>query len=357
MVLLGSTGSIGVNTLEIAKKFNYPIEVISCGENITLLNEQIKLFNPKVVVVKNESDIVKVNHNNVYHGQDGIIKAIEESESTVVVNAIVGFAGLNATIHSQKCGKKIALANKESLVVAGSFIDTKDIVPIDSEHFGLWYLMNNRPIKKLIITASGGAFRDWEIGKIKDAKLSDALKHPNWSMGSKITIDSATMTNKLFEIIEAKWLFNTNNIDSIIETKSIIHSLIDFEDGSTTAHIANTSMQLPIAFALNQKLHEKILESVDLLKIGSLEFREIEPQRYPIWSLKEQLIANPNLGVIINAANEIGIELFSQEKIGFFGISDLVFSAVKKFETSYATEINDVFTIDSEVRNWCYQNN
>ena len=357
MVLLGSTGSIGVNTLEIAKKFNYTIEVISCGENISLLNEQIKTFQPKTVVIKNQSDIKKVNHNNVYFGQEGIIRAIEESNSDIVVNAIVGFAGLNATLHAQKCGKKIALANKESLVVAGNFIDTKNIVPIDSEHFGLWYLQNNRPIKKLIITASGGAFRDWELDKIKDATYSEALKHPNWNMGSKITIDSATMTNKLFEVIEAKWLFNTDNIDSIIETKSIIHSLIDFKDGSTTAHIANTSMQLPIAFALNQNLHEEILESVDLLKIGSLDFREIESERYPIWSLKESFLANPDLGVIINAANEIGIELFSKDKISFFGISDLVFSAVKKFESYKPTKINDVFTIDTEVRDWCLQNN
>ncbi len=184
---------------------------------------------------------------------------IEMSSSDTVVNALVGYAGLAPTLKATSLGKRVALANKESLVVAGEFIDMSLITPIDSEHFGLWYLMNERPVSKLYITASGGAFRDWELENMKDATFSDALKHPNWSMGNKITIDSATMTNKLFELLEAKWLFNTSNIDAVIEKKSIIHALAEFTDGSTTAHFAGVDMKLPIAFALRGEVKEAIL--------------------------------------------------------------------------------------------------
>ena len=200
MILLGSTGSIGVNTLEVAKKFSIGVEVLVAGNNIELLNKQIKEHNPKTVVVANKEDVFRVNHNSVFYGQDAILRVIEESKSELVVNALVGFLGLRPTLTSLKCGKKVALANKESLVACGAFIDTTKIQPIDSEHFGLWYLMQNRPIEKMIITASGGAFRDWEIDKLQNATLADTQKHPNWSMGQKITIDSATMMNKIFEL-------------------------------------------------------------------------------------------------------------------------------------------------------------
>jgi len=352
LLILGSTGSIGVNTIIIAKKFNIDIEVLSAGRNITLLNTQIKELKPKVVVIQEACDIDKVEHSNVYVGQKGITKAIEESSSNLVVNAIVGFAGLNATLSAIKAKKRIALANKESLVVAGAFIDVSNIVPIDSEHFGLWYLLNNRKIDRLIITASGGAFRDWKIEEIKNATLQETQKHPNWSMGEKITIDSATMVNKLFEVLEAKWLFNTTNIDAIIETKSIIHSLIDFKDGSSTAHIAATSMQLPIAFALDQKMDEKILNHIDLLKIGKLEFKEIEIERYPVWQIKDELLQKPYLGVVVNAANEAAISLFKDKKIGFLQISEFIIKAFKKFNHIKIKNIEDVFKIDNDVRGW-----
>ena len=349
MVLLGSTGSIGVNTLEVAKKFNISVEVLVAGKNINLLNEQIKSHMPKVVVISDEKDIPKVNHTNVYAGQENILRVIEDSSSELVVNALVGFLGLRPTLTSLACGKKVALANKESLVACGNFIDTSKIQPIDSEHFGLWYLMQDRPVTKMIITASGGAFRDWDIDKLKNATLADTQKHPNWSMGQKITIDSATMVNKMFELLEARWLFGEGKYDAIIETKSLIHALIDFKDGSTTAHFAHANMQLPIAYAVNKKMSENILGHVDLLEVANLEFRKIEKNRYPIWEIKEDLLKNPNRGVVVNAANEVAIEKFINKEIGFMDISKTIIQAYEKY-SHMPKSVEDVFDIDAEVR-------
>ena len=349
MVLLGSTGSIGVNTLLVAQRFSIEVEVLVCGTNIALLNQQLQTHSPKVVVVAHKEDIPKVNHPCVYAGEDAILEVIADAQSELVVNALVGFLGLRPTLTALKHNKKVALANKESLVAGGAFIDTSRIQPIDSEHFGLWYLLQERPISKMIITASGGAFRDWEIAKLQNATLADTQKHPNWSMGQKITIDSATMVNKMFELLEARWLFGEGEYDAIIETQSLIHALIDFKDGSTTAHFANASMQLPIAFALDKKMDEKILEHVDLLKVGALKFREITPDRYPIWEIKKELLANPARGLIVNAANEAAIELFINKKIGFLDISKKIITAFETFDT-LPQNIDDVFAIDARVR-------
>lgn len=351
MIVLGSTGSIGVNTLEIAKKLSISVEVLVAGNNIELLNKQIKEHNPKVVVIANKEDVSKVNHSSVFCGQEAILKAIEDSSSELVVNALVGFLGLRPTLTALTCNKRVALANKESLVACGAFIDTSKIQPIDSEHFGLWYLMQNRPIEKMIITASGGAFRDWDIKKLQNATLADTQKHPNWSMGQKITIDSATMVNKMFELLEARWLFGEGKYDAIIETKSLIHALIDFKDGSTTAHFAHASMQLPIAFAIEGAMQENILSHVDLLKVGSLEFREITTDRYPVWEIKEELLQNPARGTVVNAANEAAIEKFIAREIGFMDIAKTIIKAYEKFDT-LPKSVDDVFALDKEVRNF-----
>lgn len=185
---------------------------------------------------------------------------------------------------------------------------------------------------------------------MKDATFSDALKHPNWSMGNKITIDSATMTNKLFELLEAKWLFDTNNIDAMIEKKSIIHALAEFTDGSTTAHFAGVDMKLPIAFALRGEVVEPILPPTDLLSMGSLEFLPIEAERYPIWNIKEHILQNSHLGVVINAANEEAIQEFQQEKCSFFGMSDIVLDAYQRFDHIRASNIDEIIQLDKEIR-------
>jgi len=350
IVLLGSTGSIGVNTLLVAQRYHIQIEALVAGQSITLLNQQIAQYHPKVVVIANASDRPKVQHPDVRCGKEAILTLIEESQSELIVNALVGYVGLAPTLKATQLGKRVALANKESLVVAGSFIDISLITPIDSEHFGLWYLIEKRQPQKLYITASGGAFREWELSKIKDATFADALKHPNWSMGDKITIDSATMTNKLFELLEAKWLFHTSNIDAVIEKKSIIHALCEFPDGSTTAHFAGVDMKLPIAFALKGEVTENILPPIHLLEIGTLEFMPIESSRYPIWSIKEDILKHPHLGVVINAANEVAIKKFQKEACRFFDMSDIILQAYEKFHHHLPKNIDEVIALDEEVR-------
>jgi len=352
MILLGSTGSIGENTLEIARQFGLNIDVLVAGRKIDLLNQQIRKFSPRVVVVGYKEDVQKVEHSNVLFGEKGILEAIEGSGSALVINALVGFLGLRPTLKAIECGKKVALANKESLVAAGAFIDTSMIQPIDSEHFGLWYLLNeDRPVEKMTITASGGAFRDWSLDRLHNATLKDALKHPNWSMGQKITIDSASMVNKTFELLEARWLFGEGEYDAVIETKSLIHALIDFKDGSTTAHFAYADMKLPISYALMQKVDKQILKPVNLIEVGSLEFREITAERYPVWEIKDDLLKNPKRGVVVNAANEAAIELFIEEKISFLDMSKKIIKAYGHFDRE-AQNLDEVFALDQEVRSY-----
>ena len=352
IVILGSTGSIGVNTLLIAKRYNLSIEALVAGKNIDLLNQQIAKFNPKFVAIADKADRDKVKHSNVFCGDSGILELLEQTTSPTIVNALVGYAGLAPTLKSIELGRKVALANKESLVVAGEFIDISQIVPIDSEHFGLWYLMGERPFSKLYVTASGGTLRDWDINDMQKASFSQTLKHPNWSMGNKITIDSATMTNKLFELLEAKWLFGTSKIDAVIEKKSIIHALVEFADGSTTAHFAGVDMKLPIAFALNNKVEEEILPPVDLLGIGAIEFLPIKSERYPIWEIKQHLLENSHLGVVINAANEEAIKKFERGECDFFSMSKMVLGAYRQFDDVRATNMDEIIEIDREVRDY-----
>ena len=353
ITLLGSTGSIGVNTLNIAREFNIDVEVLAAGNNIELLQKQIDEFKPKIVVIGNEKLKDKIDHENVLVGESGILEAIEKSKSKIVVNALVGFLGLKPTLKAIELDKEVALANKETLVVAGKFIDIKKIRPIDSEHFGLWYVLQGKDeFEKLTITASGGAFRDWPLEKLKKASVKDALNHPNWSMGKKITIDSATMVNKLFELLEAKWLFSSLNVDALIETKSIIHAIVDFKDGSSLMHASGADMRLPIAYALLNKVNKKIIENIDFRKVGNLEFREIEVDRYPIWQIKDRVLKNPDLGVIVNASNEVAIKMFLEEKIGFLDISKTILKAVEKFEDIKINFIEDIFLADKEVRDW-----
>ena len=352
MILLGSTGSIGVNALNIAEQFNLSVDTLVAGRNIDLLNQQILKYSPKRVVVMDEHDCSRVNHADVRAGEEAILNAIEESSSQHVVNALVGFAGFKPTLKALECGKKIALANKESLVVGGAFVDTSCVVPIDSEHFGLWYLnLGGRKIDRMMITASGGAFRDWPLEKLASATLEDALKHPNWSMGQKITIDSASMVNKLFELLEARWLFGEGEYDALIETKSLIHAMIDYKDGSTTAHFAHADMRLPIAYALMGKVDIPIVDRIDLARVGALEFREIEKERYPIWEIKEDLLRNPARGVIVNAANEASIERFISGDIRFIDISTLILRAYEHFSNA-PESIEAIFALDAEVRSF-----
>lgn len=353
MVVLGSTGSIGVNTLLVAKRFGIEVEALVAGKNIALLNQQIAQHQPKYVCVSDAKDVPFVLHPKVLVGMEGILEILTLSQSDLVVNALVGFVGLRPSIEALRLGKRLALANKESLVVAGHLLDTRKIIPIDSEHFGLWYLCNHRPVHSMMITASGGAFRDIPLESMASMSPEDALKHPNWSMGSKITIDSATMTNKLFELLEAKWLFACDTLDAIIEPKSIIHAFVNFKDGSTTAHLAEADMKLPIAFALLGEVQEAILPPVDLAAIGSFSFQKICQTRYPIWEIKDEVLLHPTRGVVINAANEVAQAKFFKREITILELANLSKKAFHYFKDVNPSSLDEVFEIDKEVRAYC----
>jgi len=353
LILLGSTGSIGVNTLKVVDKFSLHVDALVAGTNIKLLNAQIEKYKPSFVCVATKELSLHVKHDKVFYGSEGILEIIELSSSQLVINALVGFVGLAPTIKTLELGKKLALANKESLVVAGHLLDCKKITPIDSEHFGLWYLQSGRPIEKMTIMASGGAFRDTPLDALALQTPAQALKHPNWSMGNKITIDSATMTNKLFEKKEKKWLFDIDNVDAIMETKSVIHAMIDFKDGSSTAHLAGADMCLPISYALLGEVDTPMVDSIDLCKIGSLDFRELKSDRYPIWDIKGSLLQNPHRGVVVNAANEIAIDKFFKNQLNILELAEFTKKAYKKFEDVNPKSLDEIFEIDKEVRKYC----
>ena len=356
MIILGSTGSIGVNALNIAKKNHINIEMLAAGSNVDLLNKQIKEFNPKIIALRDSTkkDKLQTNKNQkIYIGEDGILQAINEATSKIAINAIVGFSGLNPSLEILKSNKILALANKESLVVGGEFIDTTNIIPLDSEHFALKELIKDKKnIKKMIITASGGALRDVDISKLSTQTPQNALNHPNWNMGKKITIDSATMVNKLFEILEAKYLFHTNNIDALIERNSIIHALIQTNDNAIFAHLGYNDMKLPISYAMLGE-SAKNTESIKEIDISDFTFNltTIDTFRYPLWNLKNELLNNPRLGIILNAVNEILVQKFLINKITFGDISTNIFKALERFEqqTKYIKNIEDVFCLNQEI--------
>ena len=354
MIVFGSTGSIGRNTLFLAQKFNIRVKALSCAHNIALLNEQIAEFRPEFVCIADEKDksAVKFESKRVFVGQNGLEQILERCDDDLVVNAIVGFAGLRASLKAKECGKTLALANKESLVVAGKFLQGAKISPIDSEHSALNFLLKGRKndIYKLIITASGGAVFHLKQRDLRKVTPEFALKHPNWAMGAKITIDSATMANKLFEIIEAYHLFGAKNIDAIIEPKSIIHALCEFKDGGVSAYLSQTDMKLAISQAILPKNKAKITQSLDFVTIPSLKFHDINTKKYPIFSLKNAVLENVDLGVCINAANEMMVRKFLNKECEFLDIANGVFKAVDYFGAFKINSIDDVFEIDLKVR-------
>lgn len=359
MIILGSTGSIGVNAVDIAIKNNVKIEMLSAGDNVDLLNKQIQILNPKFIVIKDSKNAKKVkcsNKQKLFFGESGILDALNLTKSKVVLNAIVGFSGLKPSLESIKLNKKLALANKESLVVGGALFDTTNIIPVDSEHFALKELIGNKKnIKKMIITASGGALRDCKIKDLYNQTPSSALNHPNWAMGRKITIDSATMVNKLFEILEAKWLFKTNNIDALIERNSIIHALIQTNDNAIYAHIGKNDMKLPISYAMLNKKAKNIdsIKEIDLTDY-TFSLQAIDTKRYPLWNLKDDLLKTPQLGIILNATNEILVDKFLNNKIPFGKISDGIFIAIDKFDKDIKDikDIDDIIRVDKQIRDF-----
>ena len=353
MVLLGSTGSIGTATLSVAREFHLRVETLVAGRNTDQLNAQIAEFRPKRVVVADREAAAKVNFDGVQYGAERIVEAVRESESDLVVNALVGFAGLAPTAAALGCGKRLALANKESLVCAGAFVSAERITPIDSEHFGVQYLISGTEAKiaRLIITASGGALRDTPIEAIENAGLTQVLKHPNWSMGAKITIDSATMINKLFEVLEARWLFGAHEIDALIERSSVIHAMIEFADGCIKAHACKNDMRLAIANAVCGVLSEPLAGRLELCDLAAIKFEPISAARYPAWQIKDALLQTPALGVVINAANDVAVARFRAGAISFGVIARTVLAAFERFSTP-PKSLDEAIELHKEAEAW-----
>lgn len=377
MIVLGSSGSIGRAVVELAYTYGLQVEGLCVSKSIEILNQQIKMVKPKFVIIGNEglkSLLTTDFRGEVYCGKKGIIEALNCAKTSLVVNALVGSVGLEPSLCALKLGKKLALANKESLVMGGFLMSPyrAQIIPIDSEHFALAYLLgkfDNGTIRKdfnrLVITASGGAFRDIEMDKIPEQKAKDALCHPNWEMGNKITVDSATMANKLFEVMEAFWLFDTHRIEAYIERSSHAHAFVEFLDRSVVGHFGYPTMRLPILFALKWGLGSEfkhtissIAREVSPLNLLNISFKleKIDELRYPIWGWCKDILNEPKLGIVINAANEVAVEYFLKDEIHFGEIAKLCSKAMREYRClTYAniTTLEDVLELDKRVRDFC----
>ncbi len=357
IALIGSTGSIGRQVLNVVRDNPDKFEIVSLagGNSRERFLEQVKEFKPRVATLIEECQTKDYPNTEFYFGENAYTQAIV-SEADVVVVSLVGFTGIIAVLDAIKKGKNIALANKESLVVGGELVTKSakekgvSIVPIDSEHSAIWQALNfdfNKPFKKLILTASGGAFRDLTKEQLKHVTVADALKHPNWNMGSKITVDCATMVNKAFEIIEAKWLYNTSfdKIDVIIHRESIIHSMVEFNDNSVIAQMSYPSMELPIQIALGYPQRFKSsVDSLDFSKIKSLTFSTPDKELYPCFELvKECAVKGGTYTAVINGANDTAVDLFLKGKIKYSDIYVALKNAVDTFDGVYDGSYQSLF--------------
>jgi len=371
IAILGSTGSIGTQALEVIAENNTLFEVyaLTANQQVDLLIEQARRFKPEMVAIANEmhysklKDALKDLDIKVFAGNDSISQIAEMQPVDIVLTAMVGYSGLKPTINAIKAGKKIALANKETLVVAGELIcDLTEkykasILPVDSEHSAIFQCLageGNNPVEKLILTASGGPFRNKSLSELEFVTKSQALKHPNWNMGAKITIDSATMMNKGFEIIEAKWLFGVRpeQIDVVIHPQSIIHSMVQFADSSIKAQLGLPDMKLPIQYAFTYPDRLKTnFQRLDFNICTQFTFEQPDTERfrnlgYAYYAMER----GGNMPCILNAANEIVVEGFLNEKIGFLQMSDIIEKVMAKALYIASPAYEDYVSTDAIVR-------
>jgi 1-deoxy-D-xylulose-5-phosphate reductoisomerase len=372
IAILGSTGSIGTQALEVIS--NYPelfsLEVITAGKNAKLLIEQALQFQPNSVVISEESlydevcNALKDHPIHVYTGEDALCQVVESTQVNVVLTALVGFAGLKPTLRAINAGKDIALANKETLVVAGELVTQAaqekgvNIYPVDSEHSAIFQCIVgefHNKIEKIYLTASGGPFRGWSRDQLINVQREQALKHPNWSMGAKITIDSATLMNKGLEVIEAKWLFNLKpeQIDVIVHPQSIIHSIVQFEDGSMKAQMGLPDMKLPIQFALTYPSRLKTdFQRFNFLDYPQLSFEKPNVEVFTNLSLAFQAMETGGTAAcVLNAANEITVAAFLEKKIGFLDIAAINQKTMNLISSKNNPNLNDYIAFDKEARN------
>lgn len=371
ITILGSTGSIGTQALEVIQEHPDLFEVyaITAGNNVELLIQQARKFQPEFVVIGNEIHYQKLKEAladmpvKVFAGEDAIAQVAEMDAVDIVLTAMVGYAGLKPTIHAIKAGKKIALANKETLVVAGELINElahqykAAILPVDSEHSAIYQCLageSGNEIEKLILTASGGPFRTWSWSELEKATPAQALKHPNWDMGAKITIDSATMINKGFEVIEAKWLFGVapSAIEVVVHPQSIIHSMVQFADGSIKAQLGLPDMKLPIqyAFTYPDRVETKY-PRLDFGLCSQFTFEKPDLERFRNLALAfDAMERGGNMPCILNAANEVVVASFLQGKTGFLGMSDIIEKTMSDSHFIQQPGYEDYVATDKAVR-------
>jgi 1-deoxy-D-xylulose-5-phosphate reductoisomerase len=369
--LLGATGSIGTQVLEViaSKMDQFRLVSISCGKNISRTLEIIEQFHPKFVSMQEEKDALEIQHRfpdiKVGFGEKGLIEAADFGTCKgIFINALVGSIGLKPTITAIERSRDVLLANKETLVVGGDLITrlakecNVKLIPIDSEHSAIFQVLNQRSVnevKKIVITASGGSFRSLDYNQLSNVTVKDALNHPNWKMGSKITIDSATMVNKGLEVIEAHYLFGIpyEKIETIIHHQSIIHSYVEFIDQSVIAQLGKSDMRLPIQYALTYPFrdHFTLDSSLDLTEIGSLSFQKMDFNRYPC--LEMAYHAGKSGGImptVYNAANEAAVSLFLKEKITFIQIEEIIRQCLKETNNIQNPTLDEILYIDQKIK-------
>jgi len=368
IVILGSTGSIGQQTLEVIRKYLNEFEVIGLSgwENTTLLKEQIIFFKPKIAVVKDEyvarnlkKNLNKQNNIKILWGTNGLINISTLKEADIIVVAITGIASLIPTYEAVKKGKNVALASKEAMVVAGELLvkeaklKNSKILPIDSEHSAILQCLKNEQkdcVEKIILTASGGALYDLTETALKNVTVEDALNHPTWKMGKKVTIDSATLMNKGLEVIEAKWFFNipADKIEIVIHPQSYIHSMVQFIDGAIMAQISEHDMRIPIQYALfypNRIINN--FSRLDLNKIGQLTFRKPNFNKFPCIKLAYQALERGGtMPAVLNGANEIAVNAFLNSKIRISEIPVIIQNTMKEHKLKYSPNISDILDAD-----------
>lgn len=369
IAILGSTGSIGTQTLDIVSK-NDDLQVvgIAAGRNIDLLEKQIRQFSPRLAAVGDEKKAqelklrVQDTDCKVVGGMEGLIELAVMEEAEILVTAIVGMIGIRPTVAAICAGKHIALANKETLVTAGHIImplakeHNVKILPVDSEHSAIFQALNGenpKTIEKLLITASGGPFRGKKTEELKNMRVEDALKHPNWAMGQKITIDSATLVNKGLEVMEAKWLFDVDldRIQVVVQPQSVIHSMIEFKDGSIMAQLGTPDMRLPIQYALYEG-ERKYLdgERLDFAKLASITFENPDMETFKGLPLAMQASkTGGSMPTVFNAANEKAVALFLNRKIGFLDIYEIIENAMNEHELILNPTIEEILNIEQDI--------
>ena len=369
IAILGSTGSIGTQALQVIEEHPdlYEAYVLTANNKVDLLAQQARKFQPAAVVIANEDKYLQLKEAlsdlpvKVYAGADALCQVVQEKPVDIVLTAMVGYAGLRPTMNAIRAGKVIALANKETMVVAGELVNAlaneyqTPILPVDSEHSAIFQCLEfNNPLEKVILTASGGPFRTFTMDQLKTVTKEQALRHPNWKMGAKITVDSASMMNKGFEVIEAKWLFGVrpDQIEVVVHPQSVIHSMVEFEDGAVKAQLGVPDMRLPIqyAFSYPQRIRSSF-DRLDFMKCHELTFEAPDTKRFRNLALAyEALHQGGNMPCIVNAANEVVVAAFLKDQISFLGMSDVIEKSMQRVAFIKTPTYEDYVSTDAETR-------